>query len=325
MAAICGATAAGADCGYPPAPLGWTYPTDGESGIPTNAKLFFAPRPLEVRINNIFVPEVEPGIFDPGLLEPETTYQVDSTFDAYNGSTPPDVVSFTTTFKTGELSSTLSPSVEAAQIVHVCIPDPLPLDLLSCPVLLDYNCIDDAPIVVARIDPASTAVLAWRVGGTSLNSFASAACDAIVTIAAAGTVPSFQLRAYMPNGNSVAGITVVGVPPSCNADGGVWAPTPNPDAGPFPTDAGSNLLADSGRETDDDAGGGEVPPADAGSGDADGPNCACTTTTPNADSWPLTLVLFATPILLLATRANRPRRRIHRSECLRELANKGSN
>ena len=58
-----------------------TYPRDGQVEVPTNAKLFILNDAASVRVDGVEVPELEPGIWDPGALLPNTEYIVE--FDAF--------------------------------------------------------------------------------------------------------------------------------------------------------------------------------------------------------------------------------------------------
>jgi hypothetical protein len=139
-----------ASCSGDPWGLLWTYPVNGEFYAPVDADLFISGLPGgPPSLDGELLPNLSPGVYDLGQLEPQTRYEV-----RWNNAA--------IVFTTGEEPT--FPPREPASDVRVTRN---PSDFARCPLVLPQGCFDTGQHTAVRFDAGPA--LAWWVDVVSCD------------------------------------------------------------------------------------------------------------------------------------------------------------
>jgi hypothetical protein len=216
-AAVLAPRPAEAACIAPPADLVWSYPAEGEVGVPTNAVLRFVVTGTitEVRAGDRVVAEGDSldgrlGI-DPGVLDPDADHRVEVVVQGWDMQSEPAV--FALEFRTG--SGPRDETFEAPVLQGTRrVSDTSHLSETCNAVLRAQGCYDVDPLELHRLDVAGHAV-AWLVeadGGPPEsrprgNLLWPAECGQPTYIVSGGGSACFRVQAFDESGNQLTSNT----------------------------------------------------------------------------------------------------------------------
>jgi hypothetical protein len=231
-----------ADCLGPEQTLSFSFPADGDTSVPVNAKIFVLPEAADVTVDGVALRTIDGVVWDPGPLEPAATHIVD--IGILGGGLA--VVGSSITFTTG---TDVAPALDPATVDVVRF-DEATVEDRTCAQPVPYDCIDDAPHYRMRLGMASTSAVAWFTSAGGLWSGCDAAFADVIDFGG-GDEACYTATAFGADGSSVSA-EVCEPSPACAIDGicgppaeGEGAPAPDSSDGcsSSPPGCGFGLIA----------------------------------------------------------------------------------